>query len=139
MVIFSQAKDAISMQQQHFDPAGESQVCCEGREQHEQQVSGFATPAPATCTVEAPAQHSAEVTTLEAETSTTRPEQPSLSLQPVADKQEQAAPQATPDTPEAIPDTAKTPFTNPDQQQQQQQTAPVKLPLLHVEPLHTAA
>ena len=99
MVFLSQAQDAGSMQQQHIDLPGESPVCCEGREQREARASGSVT-----CSVEIPAQHPAEVATLEADSPSTRPEQePSLSLQPVADKQEEAAPQATPDSPKATP------------------------------------
>ena len=128
MPLFLQPQDTRSVQQPHGCTTSQSQLRCEGTEQHVKPLSGYGA-----STVEALAQHS---TTVEGESPSTRPEQePSLSSQPAADKQEEAAPQAITDQPQGPPDEPHKSLT----QQQQRQTAPVKLPLPNAEPLHTAA
>ena len=94
MAVFLQAQDAFSLQQPQGCSTSQSQVWCEGTERHVKQMSGYDT-----SPFEAPAQRSAELATVEAESPSTRPEhEPSLGSEPVADKQEEAAPQATPDS-----------------------------------------
>lgn len=62
MVVFLQAQDVTSMQQQQACPTSQSEICCEGSEQQEKHMPGYAT-----CSVEAPAQHPAELAFVEAE------------------------------------------------------------------------
>ena len=117
------------MQQEQGCSTSQSTLCFEGTEQHEEPLSSYGT-----YTAEAPAQHPAELAAVEADFPTATPEQElCLSSSPIADKQEQAAPQATPVTPQ-------TPLTH-QLLQQQQQTAPLsaQLPLPHATQQHTAA
>ena len=107
MVVFLQTQDDSSMQQEQDCSISQSTLCFEGTEQCEKPLSGYGT--------EAPPVHPAELAAVEADFSSTTPEQDlCLSSLPVADKQEQAAPQAILVTPQP-------PLAH--QQQQQQHTA----------------
>ena len=100
LVLFSQAHDAINMQQQPGFHTSQSQLCCDRRELYEKQVSSYAT----CCDVEAPAQQAAELATADTESLSGRAEhEPSLSSQPALEILEGAALQATPHLPQAIP------------------------------------
>ena len=106
MVVFLQTQNASSMQQEQSCSTSQSTLCFEETEQHEKSLSGYGT--------EAPPVHPAELAAVEADFSSTTPEQElCLSSLPVADKQEQAAPQAILVTPQP-------PLAH---QQQQQHTA----------------
>ena len=122
--MFLQTQDASSVQQLQGCPLSESPPCYEGAEQHEEPIFGYGI-----CTTEAPAQHPAELAAIEADSPTATPEEElCLSSSLVADKQEQAAPQATPDTP-------LVPLTH----QQQTASLSAQLPSPHPELEHTAA